>query len=685
WRGALWMDPDVGPSSLVNFASQSSALATGGCRDLDISPDGKVWFALQGFGGSRGGVVRHTPGTSDWHYWTGGNPPEGGNGWPLLVWVVDHIAVQPKPAGGYSVWASGSSGGVVVLDSDTQVWTHQEFSFTVGSILELPGKESVDDAGNLWARRFAGFVNNAATYSLDMRQPDGTWISPPSQPVLPAVNPPIWAFRAFGDGQALLVDGNSRVHRFDGTNWLDYGIWREGAYSNDIDIDEIGNVWVVGTGGAAKRDAETGIWQRHRVSNSSQYDFFSNDLSVDPSTGDVYVCANAGPGVGGMTMFDGMRWTGYNDVEYGLGHPWPFPTDNSEVVVFRPSTGSFVVNPMFNGLHEWTGSGWTNLDGMSRSVDMVEDSFGRVWSLGEYFSLYYHDGTGWTSVPNNGTWGVNMQRDPDRAGTVWVSTYFEVIRTDGDYRYSRNSNSFPQLNPQSDILSTVAAGPDGTAWMGSTKGMFHLDAETGTYTYHTSLGGISCMGGSPLAVTPDGRVWWAMFDPHGTGPHGLAWFDGSESGIYSTPRLGEFQWGGLPHAQIEALEVREIPGGYELWMSCASRGIAVLTVPSNDPASAPPIGTQSQVATYITTLPNPTTGPTTLRLELASTGNIEVTIHDVTGRLLRSLANESLTAGLHDLLWDGLDANGREVGSGVYFVRVGSPDGHVAKRMMVTR
>jgi hypothetical protein len=65
WRSALRFDPAVGPSTLVNYASASAALANGGCRDLEISPDGKLWFALLGFGGSTGGIVRHTPDTSD--------------------------------------------------------------------------------------------------------------------------------------------------------------------------------------------------------------------------------------------------------------------------------------------------------------------------------------------------------------------------------------------------------------------------------------------------------------------------------------------------------------------------------------------------------------------------------------------------------------------------------------------
>ena len=69
--------------------------------------------------------------------------------------------------------------------------------------------------------------------------------------------------------------------------------------------------------------------------------------SLDPATGHVYACANAGPGVGGMTMFDGVRWIGFNNDQYGLGVPWPFPTDNSEAIAFRPSNGSVAVNPMY--------------------------------------------------------------------------------------------------------------------------------------------------------------------------------------------------------------------------------------------------------------------------------------------------------------------------------------------------
>lgn len=686
WRGVLRMDPAVGPSSLVNFASSSPALANGGCRDLEISPDGKIWFALLGFGGSPGGIVRHTPGTNDWHFWTGGNPPQGGNNWPILVWSVYSISIQPKPGGGYIVWGDADNGASIVsFDSGTQLWTFHEFSYTPGSMLDMPGQDSADDAGNVWMTRFVQFNGSNPVYSLDYRRSDGTWITPP-QPPVPGGATSIGAFRAFGHRQALLADGNGRIWRFDGAAWHDLGIWRAGGYTYDLGIDELGNVWACGTGGAARRDAATGAWQRYRITNTSQYDSFNNDVSLDPVSGHVYACANAGPGFGGMTMFDGTRWVGFNNQTYGLGVSWPFPTDNSEAVGFRPSNGSVAVNPMYNGIRQWNGTAWTNLNGMSESRGLVEDSMGRLWSLGNYFELRYHNGTNWVSVPNNGTWGNNIQRDPDRAGTVWVSTYAEVIRTDGTYRFSRTYGQFPELNTQSDIFNTVAAGPGGIAWLGSTQGMFKLNAGTGTYQYYTEVGGISCVGASPLAVTPDGRVWFAMFDPGGWNgtPHGLGWFDGVNSGFFPAPLNGEPQWGGLPHAQIAELQVRPLPGAYELWMSCKSRGLAVLTVTYQDPAAVEPREETARFALG-TSFPNPFRASTVLSFELPRAEHAWVDVYDVHGRRVRSLLDRPTAAGTTRVPWDALDDRGKPVPGGIYFWRVRTSAEEAVSRTILIR
>ena len=450
--------------------------------------------------------------------------------------------------------------------------------------------------------------------------------------------------------------------------------------------DELGNVWASGTGGAARRDATTGLWQRYRITNTSQYDYWNNDLTIDPATGHVYACANAGPGYGGMTKFDGTRWIGFNNYTYGLGVSWPFPTDNSQAVGFRPSNGSIAVNPTYDGIRQWNGTSWTNLNGMSESRGLVEDSMGRLWSLGNYFELRYHNGTSWVSVPNNGTWGNNIQKDPDRPGTVWVSTYAEVIRTDGTYRFSRTYEQFPELNTQSDIFGTVAAGPGGIAWLGSTQGMFKLNANNGTYQYFTEVGGYSCVGASPLAVTPDGRVWFAMFDPGGYNgtPHGLLWFDGVNAGYFPTPVNGETQWGGLPHAQIYACQVRSLPGAYELWLSCASRGIAVLTVTYQNPAAAEPPVAGLQLF-HGTSFPNPFSSATTLSLELPHADQLTLDVVDASGRRVRRLIDHPVAAGAIRVPWDARDEDGQPVPAGVYFWRATASGAEATGRTIVVR
>ena len=49
---------------------------------------------------------------------------------------------------------------------------------------------------------------------------------------------------------------------------------------------------------------------------------------------------------------------------------------------------------------------------------------------------------------------------------------------------------------------------------------------------------------------------------------------------------------------------------------------------------------------------------------------VELAVFDVVGQRVRTLVAESLSAGTHRVVWDGRDAAGVEVGSGVYFYRL---------------
>ena len=159
---------------------------------------------------------------------------------------------------------------------------------------------------------------------------------------------------------------------------------------------------------------------------------------------------------------------------------------------------------------------------------------------------------------------------------VWACSRFQVLRTDGTYNFSKVTDDFSELDPQSDGLTTVVPISDGVAWVGTNQGLAKVNANNGTYQFYSpSNSQIPGENVSPLAVTPDGKLWFANFGSTSTTVYGLCWFDGTNFGIFP-----QQQTGGLSHAQIYDLEVKNLQVGYELWISCASRGVAVLTVDS---------------------------------------------------------------------------------------------------------
>jgi hypothetical protein len=571
-HGALFFDPAIGPASLRRFDENNSGMPGGWCEDVDIAPDGTVWFGSRATVWGWFGVSRYNPATDQWTTWDLDR---------------DNLTIRPTPTAthpsAYTVIAAGEGhGNFSHFNSVTQTWSTPAYTGAPGQVAALPGKDATDEQGHTWARR-------ATTPGMPLRLarqapfPSTTWLVPPEP--YPGFGDAILAFRALSGGQALLADGAGRVWRFDGASWIDYGVWREGTaistYSVAIHAD--GAVWASGVGGMSRRDPATGQWQRYRITNSANFDSFNNDLDVRDNI--VYACANAGPGAGGMVSFDGQRWTGFNQLHYGLGHDWPFHTDNSECVFIR-ADGQVAVNPMFNGVSLWNGSSFSNLLSSTTVRDFAEDSLGRLWYIGEYFNIKRFDGTTWQTFGITG-WGGWMHTDPSRAGTVWAAASHEIVRTDGTYRFSRLLEELPELDPQSDTFSGLAVAPDGVAWIGAwtpgteTGALIRVDSTTGQHTViraGTPEWPFPGQYVSPLAVTPDGRLWMQYDSEYLVARRGLCAWDGNGVIDFPAPSFGEPQWGGLPHASIKELVVRDVPGGYELWMSCISRGIAVLSV-----------------------------------------------------------------------------------------------------------
>ncbi len=79
--------------------------------------------------------------------------------------------------------------------------------------------------------------------------------------------------------------------------------------------------------------------------------------------------------------------------------------------------------------------------------------------------------------------------------------------------------------------------------------------------------------------------------------------------------------------------------------------------------------------------PNPFNPSTTLAFDLPVEGAVRLDIYDITGRLVRTLVNGNLPAGAHRVEWNGTDANGGTVASGVYFYELAAGDFRAKERM----
>lgn len=68
--------------------------------------------------------------------------------------------------------------------------------------------------------------------------------------------------------------------------------------------------------------------------------------------------------------------------------------------------------------------------------------------------------------------------------------------------------------------------------------------------------------------------------------------------------------------------------------------------------------------------PNPFNPETTISFSLSETGKVKLDIYNIRGQRVKTIVNESMSAGKHKAVWNGTDNNNRKVSSGVYFYRL---------------
>lgn len=110
-----------------------------------------------------------------------------------------------------------------------------------------------------------------------------------------------------------------------------------------------------------------------------------------------------------------------------------------------------------------------------------------------------------------------------------------------------------------------------------------------------------------------------------------------------------------------------------------ARGRAEVQVASQDTKTSP-------AALDITAVrPNPFSAGSEVEFALPHSARASLSVFDAAGRRVRLVAEAQFPAGSHTLAWDGLDAAGQRVASGVYLVRLESNGSSVTRKVLLAR
>lgn len=110
-----------------------------------------------------------------------------------------------------------------------------------------------------------------------------------------------------------------------------------------------------------------------------------------------------------------------------------------------------------------------------------------------------------------------------------------------------------------------------------------------------------------------------------------------------------------------------------------SQNITLHVITANDPSeiSIP----QNKIQNY----PNPFNPNTQIQYHLATPSDVELTIYNAKGQKVCTLINEFKNAGDHQINWNGKNANGVEVSSGIYYCGLKSNQGTLNHKMLLIK
>ena len=345
-----------------------------------------------------------------------------------------------------------------------------------------------------------------------------------------------------------------------------------------------------------------------------------------------------------------------------------------------------------------------------------DGSYGSVWGLSgdgnTVIGIYNRPGQGnrahaskWTQATGVVDLGGTITGQASRANTVnydgsviggWVET------PQGPWRPAVWADGSIQLLTDYDPLTNVGIGEvravsaSGDIVVGfarsaltSPRGLTKWTRVNGTFGGPQFLGwvdGTETTGlNVPYAVSTDGRiiVGYCTFDGSPFNTTGFVWTQQTgvvdvntwlaDNGVFVDPNFTIQSLGAMTP------DGTQIFGHGQMLTPPYTRRAFRITTP---PAVSVPEPRPFARLDLAPPRPNPSSSTTRLDFTLESGGSVDLSVFDATGRRVATLLHEDLSAGPRSVTWDGREAGGTVAPAGLYFARLTTPHGSVARRLV---
>jgi len=362
-----------------------------------------------------------------------------------------------------------------------------------------------------------------------------------------------------------------------------------------------------------------------------------------------------------------------------------------------------------NGFFRYDGTSWEsypNFEGkISQKFALAADMENNLW-IGTDRGVWHFDVTDYTifttedGLPNDRIYSIII----DTQNVKWFGTDVGISRYDG--------NTWENYTRENSIIEgyiyTVAVDRDNVIWCGGSRSntycfdgnewsVYSLEGAYTIYSIAVDYDNIKWFGTQCGVWSYDGTVW-----THYTTEDGLIndkiiavavdynnkkWF-GTNEGV---SQFDGFTWTNYTPDNWEIMDHYNFSIAVDKnnvkWFGLQEGVVSFNDGPGiyNDQTFFEQTTEFPTSLTLVSTYPNPFNSSTTISFTLPATGFTQLVIYNITGQKVRELISETMTAGIHNIRWDGRDNSSAELSSGVYMSLIETNGFRVAGKMILMK